>query len=64
MPGKQELAIRDDVGAQIPKIEDGPWPAFPADLTSIALAVATQARGTILIFERCSRTASSSSTSL
>ena len=40
----QELVIQDDLGAQIPKIEDGPWPAFPADLTSIALAVATQAR--------------------
>ena len=52
VPGKQELAIQDDLGAQIPKIEDGPWPAFPADLTSIALAVATQARGTVLIFEK------------
>jgi UDP-N-acetylglucosamine 1-carboxyvinyltransferase len=50
-PG-QELVIKDDLGGQIPKIEDGPWPAFPADLTSIALAVATQARGTILIFEK------------
>ena len=44
--------IEDDLGDQIPKIEDGPWPAFPADLTSIALAVATQARGTVLIFEK------------
>jgi UDP-N-acetylglucosamine 1-carboxyvinyltransferase len=52
VPGKQELVIRDDLGAQIPKIEDGPWPAFPADLTSIALAVATQAHGTVLIFEK------------
>ncbi|HEX5468137.1 MAG TPA: UDP-N-acetylglucosamine 1-carboxyvinyltransferase [Gaiellaceae bacterium] len=52
VPGKQELEIRDDIGAQIPKVEDGPWPAFPADLTSIALAVATQARGTVLIFEK------------
>jgi UDP-N-acetylglucosamine 1-carboxyvinyltransferase len=52
VPGNQELAIRDDLGGQIPKIEDGPWPAFPADLTSIALAVATQAQGTILIFEK------------
>jgi UDP-N-acetylglucosamine 1-carboxyvinyltransferase len=52
VPGKQELVIKDDLGAQIPKIEDGPWPAFPADLTSIALAVATQARGTVLIFEK------------
>jgi UDP-N-acetylglucosamine 1-carboxyvinyltransferase len=52
VPRNQELEIRDDVDGQIPKIEDGPWPAFPADLTSIALAVATQARGTILIFEK------------
>jgi UDP-N-acetylglucosamine 1-carboxyvinyltransferase len=50
--GRQELVVRDDLGSQIPKIEDGPWPAFPADLTSIALAVATQARGTVLIFEK------------
>ncbi len=48
----QELVVQDDVGSQIPKIEDGPWPAFPADLTSIALAVATQATGTVLIFEK------------
>jgi UDP-N-acetylglucosamine 1-carboxyvinyltransferase len=52
VPGRQELLIRDDLGSQIPKIEDGPWPAFPADLTSIALAVATQASGTVLIFEK------------
>ena len=52
VPPGQELVIRDDLGDQIPKIEDGPWPMFPADLTSIALAVATQARGTILIFEK------------
>ncbi len=52
VPPGQELVIQDDLGGQIPKIEDGPWPAFPADLTSIALIVATQARGTILIFEK------------
>jgi UDP-N-acetylglucosamine 1-carboxyvinyltransferase len=52
IPPGQELVIEDDVGDQIPKIEDGPWPAFPADLTSIALAVATQANGTVLIFEK------------
>lgn len=52
VPPDQRLAIRDDLGGQIPKIEDGPWPAFPADLTSIALTVATQAAGTILIFEK------------
>jgi len=52
VPAGQELVIRDDVGGQIPKLEDGPWPAFPADLTSIAVAVATQARGTLLVFEK------------
>jgi UDP-N-acetylglucosamine 1-carboxyvinyltransferase len=52
VPPEQRLVIQDDLGGQIPKIEDGPWPAFPADLTSIALAVATQAHGTILIFEK------------
>jgi UDP-N-acetylglucosamine 1-carboxyvinyltransferase len=52
IPPNQKLRIEDDLGDQIPKIEDGPWPAFPADLTSIALAVATQAEGTVLIFEK------------
>ena len=52
VPDGQVLVVQDDLGGQIPKIEDGPWPAFPADLTSIALAVATQSRGTILIFEK------------
>jgi UDP-N-acetylglucosamine 1-carboxyvinyltransferase len=52
VPPEQELEIRDDLGGQIPKVEDGPWPAFPADLTSIAVTVATQARGTVLIFEK------------
>lgn len=52
VPPGQELVVRDDLGGAIPKIEDGPWPSFPADLTSIAVVVATQARGTILIFEK------------
>ena len=52
VPPNQELQIVDDMGAQIPKIESGIWPAFPADLTSIAVVVATQARGTVLIFEK------------
>ena len=52
VPSEQELVVVDDLGSQIPKIEDGPWPAFPADLTSIALAVATQAQGTVLVFEK------------
>jgi UDP-N-acetylglucosamine 1-carboxyvinyltransferase len=52
VPPGQDLVVRDDLGGQIPKIEDGPWPAFPADLTSIAVVTATQARGTILVFEK------------
>jgi UDP-N-acetylglucosamine 1-carboxyvinyltransferase len=52
VPPGQELRVRKDLGAMVPKIEDGPWPAFPADLTSIALIVATQAEGEILIFEK------------
>jgi UDP-N-acetylglucosamine 1-carboxyvinyltransferase len=52
VPPEQKLMIRDDRGDAIPKIDDGPWPAFPADLTSIALALATQADGTIMIHEK------------
>jgi len=52
IPPGQELVIQDDLGGAIPKVEDGPWPAFPADLTSIAVVIATQARGTVLVFEK------------
>jgi UDP-N-acetylglucosamine 1-carboxyvinyltransferase len=52
VPPEQKLTIRDDQGDAIPKIDDGPWPAFPADLTSIALALATQAEGTIMVHEK------------
>jgi len=48
----QELRITPDLGGHIPKIEDGPWPAFPADLMSIATVVATQCDGLVLIFEK------------
>jgi UDP-N-acetylglucosamine 1-carboxyvinyltransferase len=52
VPPGQRLEVQDDLGGQIPKIEDGPWPAFPADLTSIAVVTATQAHGTVLVFEK------------
>src|SRR2546423_4707502 len=52
VPPGQHLRVRDDEGDAISKIEDGPWPAFPADLTSIALALSTQAEGMVLIFEK------------
>ena len=51
-PAGQDLHVVDDLGDQIPKIESGIWPAFPADLTSIAVVAATQARGTVLVFEK------------
>jgi len=44
--------IVSDAFGSLPKIDDGPWPAFPADLTSIALVTATQCNGTILIHEK------------
>ncbi len=52
VPPRQELMVQDDLGGHIPKIEDGPWPAFPSDLTSVALTLATQSSGTILMFEK------------
>jgi len=48
----QERRIRSDLGGHIPKLEDGPWPAFPADLMSIAIVVATQCDGALLVFEK------------
>jgi UDP-N-acetylglucosamine 1-carboxyvinyltransferase len=52
VPGNQKLVIRNDAGGYQPKVEDGPWPAFPADLTSIALALATQSEGSVIIHEK------------
>ncbi len=52
VPAKQELVIRDDMDGAIPKVDDAPWPGFPTDLTSIALVLATQAQGTVLIHEK------------
>jgi len=49
---QQEMHIIHDMDKTIPKIDDAPWPGFPADLTSIMTVVATQCRGTILIFEK------------
>ncbi|MGI8715065.1 MAG: UDP-N-acetylglucosamine 1-carboxyvinyltransferase [Solirubrobacteraceae bacterium] len=52
VPANQELRVRNDHGDHKPKVEDGPWPAFPADLTSIALALATQSIGSVIIHEK------------
>jgi UDP-N-acetylglucosamine 1-carboxyvinyltransferase len=51
VPGGQDLVISRDVGEHKIKVQDGPWPAFPADLTSIAVALATQCSGSALIHE-------------
>jgi UDP-N-acetylglucosamine 1-carboxyvinyltransferase len=50
--GAQALRIRNDLGGHVPKLEDQPWPAFPADLMSIAIVVATQCEGLILVHEK------------
>ncbi|WP_445435999.1 UDP-N-acetylglucosamine 1-carboxyvinyltransferase [Candidatus Borreliella tachyglossi] len=50
--GKQDLKVRLDFGGHIPKIDDGPWPAFPTDLMSIMIVTATQVSGTVLVFEK------------
>lgn len=52
VPADQELTVHQDYDGSIPKIDDAPWPGFPADLVSIALVVATQATGTVLIHEK------------
>jgi UDP-N-acetylglucosamine 1-carboxyvinyltransferase len=51
VPGGQDLVVARDVGEHKIKVQDGPWPAFPADLTSIAVALATQCTGSVLIHE-------------
>src|SRR6267378_5837966 len=48
----QERRVRPDLGGHVPKLEDGPWPAFPADLISIAIVVASQCEGLLLVFEK------------
>jgi UDP-N-acetylglucosamine 1-carboxyvinyltransferase len=51
VPGGQDLEVARDHGGHTAKVQDGPWPQFPADLTSIAVALATQSDGQVLIHE-------------
>jgi UDP-N-acetylglucosamine 1-carboxyvinyltransferase len=51
VPAHGELIAREGLHGAVARIHDAPWPGFPADLTSIALVLATQARGTCLIHE-------------
>lgn len=52
VPGGQALEVQYDRGGAIPTVYDGPWPGFSPDLTSTAVVVATQSRGTTLVFEK------------
>ncbi len=52
VPAEQSRRIQDDLGGHVPKLEDQPWPAFPADLMSIAIVTATQCEGLILMHEK------------
>jgi UDP-N-acetylglucosamine 1-carboxyvinyltransferase len=52
VPAKQERRVQSDIGGHVPKLEDQPWPAFPADVMSIALVTATQCEGILLIHEK------------
>ena len=52
VPGGQRLEVQTDYDGSIPRIDDGPWPAFPSDALSIALVTATQARGAALFHEK------------
>src|SRR4029078_5893761 len=52
VPGGQTLVVSRDAGDYQSKVEDGPWPAFPAALTSIHVALRTQSEGSVLIFEK------------
>jgi UDP-N-acetylglucosamine 1-carboxyvinyltransferase len=52
VPAGQELKVVPELGGMIPKIDDAPWPGFPPDLISIALVIATQVEGTVLIHEK------------
>ena len=50
--GDRTCHVASDAFGAVPKIDDGPWPAFPADLTSIAVVTATQCTGTVLVHEK------------
>jgi UDP-N-acetylglucosamine 1-carboxyvinyltransferase len=52
VPVGQAMQVDTDIGGMTPKIDDSPWPGFPADLTSVMTVVATQVTGTVLIFEK------------
>jgi len=52
MEQKTDRTIVPDLGNFTPKIEDGIWPAFPSDLMSVMIVLATQTQGQMLFFEK------------
>ncbi len=51
VPSDQSLTVTPDLGGAIPEISVNVWPAFPTDLMSIAIVVATQSAGTVLFHD-------------
>lgn len=51
VPAEQRLVVNTDLGGAIPEISVMPWPAFPTDLMSIAIVVATQSKGSVLFHD-------------
>ena len=51
VPPDQELRITPDLDGAIPEVKTNVWPAFPTDLISIAITVATQASGSIMFHD-------------
>jgi UDP-N-acetylglucosamine 1-carboxyvinyltransferase len=51
VPAGQSLEVEPDLGDAIPEISVMPWPAFPTDLMSIAIVVATQSKGSVLFHD-------------
>ncbi|NSW51793.1 MAG: UDP-N-acetylglucosamine 1-carboxyvinyltransferase [Anaerolineae bacterium] len=51
VPQEQPLVIEPDLGDAVPSIKVMPWPSFPTDLMSIAIVVATKAKGSILFHD-------------
>ncbi len=52
VPARQPLEVQSDVDGSIVKVDDAPWPGFPADLTSLIVVLATQCKGTVLVHEK------------
>jgi UDP-N-acetylglucosamine 1-carboxyvinyltransferase len=51
VPSNQPLTVVPDLGGITPEIKTNVWPAFPTDLMSIAITVATQATGSALFHD-------------